>query len=233
MGPRIRHLLGYLQIWWGLKGKVLNWLSALPQGVAMPPAYDNLLLAAQLAGAVSTLVVLLYSTYRYVLSPIYGFTRRHLIRLIKLFQRLDSVASIVEKELTPNGGGSLHDTISRIGAHQLLTDARVRALTHASATPTWESNHLGECVFSSRALCHLLGRSSDEMLGMGWINSVAPDHRDRVADSWADAVAQRREFNETYDVIVNGIRMGVSVAGFMMFKSDGTVLGYVGTVTPD
>lgn len=94
-------------------------------------------------------------------------------------------------ELTPNGGGSIKDAINRIEAMQ-LAGLQLTGKAH------WISDPEGKCTFASTKLANLMGVHPEQVMGWGWVSSVAPQFRASVKEEWIQAVKDRREFHATY-----------------------------------
>lgn len=106
---------------------------------------------------------------------------------------LESIVAI-KKELQPNGGHSLSDKIERISDRSAMTEQRMRAMLQAdTAERAFEANAGGEWVWVNRPLINLTGRTSEELLGNGWINMVDPADRAGVVEEWRQACKDRRE----------------------------------------
>jgi diguanylate cyclase (GGDEF)-like protein/PAS domain S-box-containing protein len=71
------------------------------------------------------------------------------------------------------------------------SEARFRTLSEFSPMGVFEADAGGHNLYSNRHLCDMTGRSADELSAYGWAESVYPDDRDRVADSWGRTIAQR------------------------------------------
>lgn len=121
----------------------------------------------------------------------------------------------IKKELTPNGGTSIKDTVNKlatsmdkivISIESLSTqgtrmELRQQNILNSVTIPTFETDKNGECVFANKAYLDLIGRSMDEIRGPSWINMIHPEDRAKVRSEWAAAVAERRNFELTYRVV--------------------------------
>lgn len=67
---------------------------------------DWLQVAGLVAGALTTIGIFSYSVYIYILTPVVNV--------------IQSAAAIIERELTPNGGGSMFDRLNRMEANMNL-----------------------------------------------------------------------------------------------------------------
>jgi PAS domain S-box-containing protein len=121
----------------------------------------------------------------------------------------------IKKELTPNGGTSMKDTVNKlaVGIEKISTnmeslalqgnrmELRQQNILNSVSVPTFETNEQGECTFANRAYLELIGRSMDEIRGPSWINMIHPDDRVKVQAEWDAAIHQRRNFELTYRIV--------------------------------
>ena len=69
------------------------------------------------------------------------------------------------------------------------------------------------------------------MNGMGWLNAVHPDDRDRTAAAWATAVSHVSPYNTEYRVLcADGVYRWFNARGVPIMNADGSVHEWVGVV---
>ena len=142
-----------------------------------------------------------------------------------------AVSAIVSKELTPNGGGSMRDIVNRLATRFDAGDARLRALLIQMEVAIWESDEKGNCVFVSRKMCRITGRTQEESLGRGWIGTIHYDDRERVVEEWDACVRDGRDFSMQYAFMTpGGERVEVCSAATVCRDAKGNAVGYVGSV---
>lgn len=121
----------------------------------------------------------------------------------------------IKKELTPNGGTSMKDTVNKlaVGIDKIAVaidtlsvqgtrmELRQQNILNSVDVPTFETNKTGECVFANKAYLDLIGRSMDEIRGPSWINMIHPDDRSKVQAEWDAAIDQKRNFELTYRIV--------------------------------
>ena len=66
--------------------------------------------------------------------------------------------------------------------------ATLRAISEASPLGLFFADGSGACVQSNATFAQIAGLSESELLGNGWLSTLHPDDRDRVAAAWAAAV---------------------------------------------
>jgi PAS domain S-box-containing protein len=137
------------------------------------------------------------------------------------------LARMIAKEFAPNGGGSIRDQIVQIKQMVWHISARQVALVDGLGDPMFEVDSHGAWVHVNRAFQALTQRTPEDMLGSAWENVVVEADRDRVWDSWCDAIERRRAFEATFrikaadgsvfevDAVAAPIRDAQSVSGWL------------------
>ena len=102
-----------------------------------------------------------------------------------------------------------------------IQDAQINYLTDGF----WLSDFAGRCTMASLGLCHITGRTLNELLAEGWRSSIHPDDIDRVERAWTRSVAMSLEFRLQYRYVrpdgtvtaanVNAKRIPQGWAGFV------------------
>lgn len=119
----------------------------------------------------------------------------------------------LKKELQPNGGSTIKDSINRI-------DKEVKDVKHLisyscakqgvffdflgyseDGLGLFESNELGECIYASPKYYEITGCTEVDVKGNGWVNLIDESDRDRVFTEWQHCIAQKRPFILDYDII--------------------------------
>lgn len=192
---------------------------------------EMLIKLGEASGALAAIGGIAYAGWRWFGGKwLFGWIVKRFKARKALLARIERALSTVELELTPNGGGSMRDKLTRLDMQSMLNDARVRALMQASQLPIIEADATGLCVFVSRALCRLSDFSYDELLGDGWHNMIEYVDRERMVKAYRDAVAARREFSETAICHrPDGNIFKAQFDGYVM-RSNREVLGYQVTV---
>ena len=68
------------------------------------------------------------------------------------------------------------------------SEEQFRALVETSAQTVWTTNAEGQVVEDSPSWRDFTGQTFEEWKGEGWFNAVHPDDRDRISNSWQQAV---------------------------------------------
>ncbi len=118
--------------------------------------------------------------------------------------------SFIEKELRPNGGSTLKDTINSIkkdindhSKYILKIDEKHRILLNsiglgAKGIGFFETNQNGECISLTPKYSELAGLAEEELLGFNWILAIHPDDKDQVLEEWNSCTKMKRVFRMRY-----------------------------------
>lgn len=143
--------------------------------------------------------------------------------------KLDSIL----KELQPNGGSTIKDTVTRIDNALTVNVERQRVFNNDSMNGLMETDAEGNCVWANSTYLGIVGRTIESVLGKGWVNTIQASERDRVMTEWDDALEEDREFEYEYHVVTTrGERKMVRIRSMKLRDSNGTTVGYIKTVTP-
>jgi len=121
----------------------------------------------------------------------------------------------IKKEMTPNGGTSIKDTVNKLAVSMekvvtsidslssqgIRMEIRQQNILNSVVVPIFETDTAGDCVFANKAYLDLIGRSMEEIRGPSWINMIHPEDRAKVRTEWAAAVAEKRNFELTYRIV--------------------------------
>lgn len=165
-----------------------------------------------------------------------------LVNGIKLFMNGKNIlqsCDIIKKELTPNGGNSIHDKLGKVTSmvaslvsmheHFMYRD---RGFYSLMDIPVFETDSKGSCVYANRAYCDLTQLSESQVYGSGWINAIAPEERDFVMSQWEHAVEQKRDFKQEYNYQnING-KIRVTCHATPVINNNKEILGWLGKVEP-
>ncbi|MBM3752530.1 MAG: PAS domain S-box protein [Acidobacteria bacterium] len=72
--------------------------------------------------------------------------------------------------------------------------SRARTIFEASPVGMFVTKATGEFVYANEVFGRVTGRQTTELLGSGWLETIAPDDRERVAAQWADARERNANF---------------------------------------
>lgn len=191
---------------------------------------EQLDLASKVLAGLTVTASTVYSIWRWIVRP----TRQRTQRLLDFIKELQDTARIVkniEPEFKNNGGNSLRDKIERAERTAHLSLQMQQIMLSDSQQGVFRSDEHGRCVWVNATYRRMVKRDMSDILGNGWITSIAAEFRDSVQEEWTHAVEQSREFNMTYDMVdSNGKRIPVNCRAQPLCDQDGKVWSYVGRV---
>lgn len=161
--------------------------------------------------------------WRYGMKPVVDFVRR-LDASIVMVDRMS-------KALGTNGGSSLADKIHITAKVSVMNAARMAAFMDQIERPLFETDVDGSYTRINRAMEDLLGYSSDDMRGRGWITAVADEDRDRTVREWFHTIEDKRAcVIRTRLLSRRGIVIDARIEAQPM-DNDGDIVAWMGTVS--
>lgn len=97
----------------------------------------------------------------------------------------------VEKEVKPNGGGSMKDVLK-------IVQAEIEAAFWLNPSPSFRTTSSGVNILVNEAYCHLCGVSSEDLLKLGWKNYVYNDDDDSLdyyMEQWRESAKAFSQFS--------------------------------------
>ncbi|HEY1109396.1 MAG TPA: PAS domain S-box protein [Opitutaceae bacterium] len=129
---------------------------------------------------------------------------------------------------------SLRDITDQRRAEAALRESeeRFRVLAEVSPVGIFSSDPGGRTVFVNRRWCELAGLTPEQALGEGWKTALHPDDRQGVADNWAQAVKHGESSAAEFRFVrPDGAISWLVGQSRAQRHADGTLAGYVGTIT--
>lgn len=156
-----------------------------------------------------------------------------MINAVKRYQKLLSRVDHIFDELSPNGGSSIYDVISRIEKSVSLSSERQRAILADNEYAVFETDADGNFIWVNRTYVRWVQRSMGELVGHGWVNGIHHQDRDKMVSDWYDAVQENREYTGKFRLTTpSGVVHEVACNSYKMTDSRGKILGYLGLVKP-
>lgn len=78
------------------------------------------------------------------------------------------------------------------------SEQRFRTLASQAPVGIFQTDVNGHCLFVNEKWCELAGMPANAALGLGWVNALHPDDRNRVFREWHEAAQSGREFASEY-----------------------------------
>lgn len=108
---------------------------------------------------------------------------------------VDEKLTKVLKEVLPNGGTSLRDSINRTETAVTVLINTTRAQWDAMGMfAIFEADADGEYKYVNNEFQRWVNHTEGEMLGYGWVNCLAAQDRDRVRAEWESCLEDVRVF---------------------------------------
>ena len=126
------------------------------------------------------------------------------------------------------------DITERREADAKLRESEQRFKTLASHAPVgiFQTDAEGHCLFVNKRWCEMAGMSPHEAQGRGWARALHPEDHDHIFFEWYNATKTNREFASEYRFCTpEGRITWVFGSAIALRQEDGTVTGYIGTVT--
>ncbi|MCT7951740.1 PAS domain S-box protein [Ancylothrix sp. C2] len=108
------------------------------------------------------------------------------------------------------------------------SEERYRSLVQATSQMVWITDANGQTI-DIPAWRTYTGQTLEELRGLGWLNAVHPDDRERTALVWAEAVRNKTLFDIEYRIrAADGTYRFFSVRGVPVVAEDGSIREWVG-----
>jgi len=157
------------------------------------------------AGGSATAILAMWGLWTKILKPWFKESRDKREKLEKAVNHIEKMAeklSIVSKELQTNGGGSIKDQIKQIANDVKIIMIERDATFYLSKEPMFKTDDKGYYISVNTSLCNLIGAPEIELLGLGWLNYISLQDRDRVWEEWENIIESGKEIS-TYFTIKN------------------------------
>ncbi|WP_414660495.1 PAS domain S-box protein [Horticoccus sp. 23ND18S-11] len=112
------------------------------------------------------------------------------------------------------------------------SEERFRLLADVSPAGIFSSDTSGRTVFVSRRWCEIAGVTLEQAMGDGWQQALHPQDRERVTKGWAEAVRNGESSTAEFRFLrPDGTITWLVGQSRAQLHADGSVAGYVGTIT--
>ena len=155
------------------------------------------------AGGLATAILAMWGLWTKILKPWFKESRDKREKLEKAVNYIEKMAeklSIVSKELQTNGGESIKDQIKQIANDVKIIRIEGDATFYLSKDPMFKTDDKGHYVAVNTSLCQLIGVTEGELLGLGWLNYVSLEDRDRVWEEWENIIESGKEISTFFTI---------------------------------
>lgn len=150
---------------------------------------------------------------RHVLCALCKF----IINMIKGPQRIEDILKLIQE--------------TRFLANR--AEAMARMQWRCATNPIFHFDPVGLCLGANVAMCKLLARQEDEIVGHGWRSLLADEDRNAVVEEFERVIRHRRDFHMTFRWTNAGNEDIKAIChAYRMVSLDGMMLGWVGYLTP-
>lgn len=154
-------------------------------------------------GGLATALIASIKLYS-ILKKWYNESKEKRERFIKAISNIENISlqlQEVTKELKPNGGGTIKDQVKQI-AHDVKTICVERDATFLlSKEAMFKNNEQGYCILANNSLCQLYGVSQEQLLGLGWLNYIMEEDKERIKEEWLNIIETGTEIASYYTII--------------------------------
>jgi PAS domain S-box-containing protein len=159
--------------------------------------------------------------------------------LVSTMTTVAADVAAIKKELYPNGGSSMRDTLDatrndlRTLRHEVWVARAVQreVMDDQSGIGRFECDPYGQCVWVSQQWTEWTGIPVAEAVGNGWSGGIHSEDRERVFNAWVHAVTDRRPFALSFRYVhaKTGHETPVYVEAYPVEATTGECVGWVGT----
>jgi len=144
----------------------------------------------------------------------------------KGWQSFKTVSEIA-KEFKPNGGSSFRDRLDKLQDTMDSIGTMNNVCLDLIQFPLLKADKDGHVFWVNRQFIHEAEVSETEVMGLGWLNLVADDHRETVKSQWLSAVEDARSLNVEFEV-VHGCT--ATLVALPLISQKHGLIGMVGTL---
>lgn len=150
--------------------------------------------------------------------------------------QIAAIHACLDRRFSETDGRIQHltDLAERVLVEQIGSKERVRQLYRVIENPVFETDTNGWHLYVNPAYTKMTGLSVEEAVGEGWAESLLPEDRDRVFQTFYSAVEQSTDFVAVYHFrnVQTGAITEVRGHASPLHDAEGNVLGFIGTLTP-
>ena len=110
-------------------------------------------------------------------------------------------------------------------------DTQLERLLETALVGIFQTDERGHCTFASDRWCRMTGFTIERTLGLGWLDAVHAEDRERLTTAWAEATQARRDHSDEFRIhTADGTIIWVSARAVALRAPTGELLGYAGAI---
>ena len=211
---------------------ILQIFNILTRTELIPHILQTLLIGG---GGLATALIAIIKLYS-ILKKWYNEAKEKRENLSKAIAHIDTIAlnlQEVSKELKPNGGGSIKDQIKQIANDIKIIRVEKDATFYLSKEPSFKSDGKGHYTSVNYSLAQLIGVSESELIGLGWLNYIALEDKDRIWEEWENIMESGKEISLFYGIKNPTTMEVIPVKCRAVINRDSDkILSVIGTIEP-
>jgi len=151
----------------------------------------------------------------------------------ELITAVGEMKTIIDRELTVNGGGSMKDMVSRIDKKVEHIQARARHQDETSNLAIFELRETGGMSFTNSVFRELVNADERELLHRDYISRMHPDDKARFLNDLRDSIVNKMPLDSNVRFRFDGNKFRwVRMLARPDVRSDGSLMGFFGTAIP-
>ena len=160
------------------------------------------------------------------------YTKEDQVLVEALVRRSARVRRIYEKRDQTEQRKQRQAAQTQAGGVRRASEQDFRSMLDAARVLIWVGGANRRCSYCNERWLAFTGRSLNEEVGEGWLESVYPDDREAFVEAYADASKRWSPFSAEFRLRrSDGVYRWVRCHGNPRFAPDGSFAGYVGVCT--
>lgn len=186
------------------------------------------------AGGIATALLSIWGIWIKIIKPWFEESRKSREQIVKAITYIEGISEKLEKvskELQPNGGGSIKDKINQIAQDVKIMKVERDATFYLSKEPSFKSDGKGYYTSVNHSLSQLIGVPESELLGLGWLNYISLEDRDRIWEELENIFESGKEISLFYNIKNPSVTESIPVKCRAIINRDtNKIISVIGTI---
>lgn len=186
------------------------------------------------AGGIATALLSIWGIWIKIIKPWFEESRKSREQIVKAITYIEGISEKLEKvskELQPNGGGSIKDKINQIAQDVKIMKVERDATFYLSKEPSFKSDGKGYYTSVNHSLSQLIGVPESELLGLGWLNYISLEDRDRIWEELENIFESGKEISLFYNIKNPSVIESIPVKCRAIINRDtNKIISVIGTI---